>query len=83
MLSRKGDMEVAVELWYKEVSSDQQRIFVTFDPSKVKQCLHKLFWIITWEEGDEVTQIPNKIIKFYWLLKTKYTQPKRHNPAHK
>ena len=36
-----GDMDVAVHLWYRDVSSSEQEIFVDFDLSKVRQCLRK------------------------------------------
>lgn len=34
-------MDVAVHLWYRDVSLSEQKIFVTFDLSKVKQFLRK------------------------------------------
>ncbi len=34
-------MDVAVHLWYRDVSSSEQEIFVTFDLSKVRECLCK------------------------------------------
>ncbi|MFV5524009.1 hypothetical protein VXQ23_04870 [Acinetobacter variabilis] len=34
-------MDAAVDLWHMEVPSDQQRGFVTFGPSKVKENISK------------------------------------------